>query len=531
MDPRSGRGIPGSPSSTPRGGWWSRGEGGGIPDGLLVTLICALLGITLLSWTATGLAGLLAHGHWPHDLHFTNTPEAMRQLVSNPKDLAGAWQGVPTADLPHPGLFWGIFLGQVLVLIVLGGFMIGTITRFRAIRVAARQRHEPAYSVPTPHQTVAAHTLVPQTLVPQTQPLLSAADIAEVPQTTAAPPPKTQFTEARFTEVQLTASHVLFAGPRSDKNKRIIQPAVLDSEGPAIVTCTDATTWEQTVGHRSKLGPVYVYDPEHLLNAPDRLRWAPHSGCEIPEAAASRARALLASLRTHDVTTNDAAVTLLRCWLHAAAIDGLPFRQLHRWAGGTGIGDAVRILRTTRDAASGWSGELEATLYAHPERRDAARELIQKALSGLHSIHVRDACNPGSPRQGIMSPSDGFELESFLNDRGTLYVVGTSREDPRADPGAMPLLTALVSSVVEHGRRMAVGSSPGRLDPPLTCILDDIASIAPIPELPALMAEGPALGILVLAVLRSEEQARHRWPTREAQSIWQSAMTRVTMDS
>jgi hypothetical protein len=517
MDPRNGRGIPGGPSSPPRGGWWSKGESGGIPDGLLIALICVLLGITLLSWAATGLAGLLAHGHWPHDLHFTNTPEAMRQLISNPKDLAGAWQGVPAADLPRPGFFWDIFLGQVLMLLVLGGFAIGAITRFRAVRTTARQRPEPAYNAPAPHQAVPVPTTSAPAVVAQDEP--------PVPQTTAVPIPAAQLVTA-----QLTASHVLFAGPRSDKGKRIIQPAVLDSEGPAIVTCADATTWEQTAGHRSKLGPVYVYDPERLLDTPDRLRWAPHSGCETPEVAASRARALLAPLHTHDVTTNDAAVTLLRCWLHAAAVDGLPFRQLHRWAGGTGIGDAVRILRTARDAASGWSGELEATLYAHPERRDIARELIHKALSGLNSVHIREACNPGPPRQGLMSRSDGFELESFLRDRGTLYVVGTSREDPRTDPGAMPLLTALVSSVVEHGRRMAAGSSPGRLGPPLTCVLDDVASIAPIPELPALMAEGPALGILVLAVLRSEEQARHRWPAREVQSIWRTATTRMTVD-
>ena len=55
----------------------------------------------------------------------------------------------------------------------------------------------------------------------------------------------------------------------------------------------------------------------------------------------------------------------------------------------------------------------------------------------------------------------------------------------------MPLLTALASSVVEHGRRMAARSSPGRLDPPITLVLDDVAALAPLPELPALMAEGP----------------------------------------
>ncbi|GAA1901397.1 type IV secretory system conjugative DNA transfer family protein [Streptantibioticus ferralitis] len=508
----------------------------GIPDGLLVAVIGLLLGVTVLVWTGTGLAGLVTHGHWPHNLHFTRTPVAMRELISHPADLTAAWQQVPADDLPRPGLFWGVFIGEVLVLLVLAGFGIGTVTRYRAVRAAARQAktaHPAGRPTPLPRQKRGEP--VPRTAVEampdEPGPAAETAQVAEragsepevplpVPAeaptaaTAAAPPPD------RLPDGQLVGTHVLFASPRgSDKGKRIIQPTVLDAEGPVLITCPDEQTWQQTVGTRGKLGPVHLFDPEHLVDAPGRLRWAPHNGCQDPATAASRARALLAPLRTHDVTTNDAAVTLLRCWLHAAAIDGQPFRQLHRWASGSGAADPVRILRTARDAASGWSGELEATLHAHPERRDTAQALIQQALSGLNSIHIRDACNPGR--------ADGLDLESFVNERGTLYVVGEPREDPRAHPGAMPLLTALVSSVVEHGRRMAARSSPGRLDPPMTCVFDDIATLAPIPELPALMAEGPAAGIPVLAVLRSEEQARHRWPRQEAESIWRSATSRL----
>ncbi|MCQ4046013.1 type IV secretory system conjugative DNA transfer family protein [Streptantibioticus rubrisoli] len=497
---------------------------GGIPDGLLVAIIGFLLGVTVLVWTGTGLAGLISHGHWPDDLHFTRTPVAMRELISQPKDMVAAWPQVPAADLPRPGLFWGVFIGEVLVLLVLLGFAIGTITRYRAVRAAAHQaRNARPAARPTPLPRQKRTDAAPG-------PVIEAAPregeltghMPEVPVTVRAEPAApTVASPDRLPDGQLTGSHVLFANPRgSDKGKRIIYPTVLDAEGPVIVTCADAQTWQQTVSVRAKLGPVHLFDPEHLVDAPGRLRWAPHHGCQDPAVAASRARALLAPLRTHDVTANDAAVTLLRCWLHAAAIDSQPFRQLHRWASGSGAADPVRILRTARDAASGWSGELEATLHAHPERRDTAQGLIQHALSGLNSIHIRDACNPGR--------ADGLDLESFVNERGTLYVVGEPREDPRAHPGAMPLLTALVSSVVEHGRRMAAGSSPGRLDPPMTFVLDDIATLAPIPELPALMSEGPTAGIPVLAVLRSEEQARHRWPRQEAESIWRSATSRMT---
>ncbi|MGW8703338.1 type IV secretory system conjugative DNA transfer family protein, partial [Streptomyces eurythermus] len=171
---------------------------------------------------------------------------------------------------------------------------------------------------------------------------------------------------------------------------------------------------------------------------------------------------------------------------------------------GTQIQDAVRTLRTHPKAAPGSAGELEAALTSHPERRDIAQELTSRALSTLLTVNIRESCTPHR--------TDTIALDSFVSEGGTLYVVGEPIEDPRTRPGAMPLLTALVSSVVEHGRRMAERSSSGRLDPPLTLILDDVAAVAPVPQLPELLTTGTAQGLPTLALLRSREQGRARWP-------------------
>ncbi|ARX84559.1 hypothetical protein SMD44_03998 [Streptomyces alboflavus] len=203
----------------------------------------------------------------------------------------------------------------------------------------------------------------------------------------------------------------------------------------------------------------------------------------------------------------DTAETLLRSFLHAAAIDGRNIKHVHRWAQGTQVQDAVRVLRTHPKAASGAAGELESALTAHPERRDIAQELTARALSALFTVNVREACTPNR--------TDALTLDSFIDEGGTLFVVGEAVEDPKTNPGAMPLLTALASSVVEHGRRMAERSSSGRLDPPITLVLDDVAAVAPLPELPELLATGPERGMPTLALLRSREQGRARWPHDE----------------
>ncbi|AWZ10964.1 hypothetical protein DRB89_41920 [Streptomyces sp. ICC4] len=237
------------------------------------------------------------------------------------------------------------------------------------------------------------------------------------------------------------------------------------------------------------------------------MHWSPTEGCADRATAAARAIALLAPVRPQarmDAAIAETAETLLRCWLQAAALDDRPFKQLHRWAQGTNAQDPVRILRTHPQAATaapGAAGELESALTAHPERRELAQHLTARALIALSSIHIRESCTPNR--------NDSLALASFVSEGGTLYVVGEPLEDPRTHPGAMPLLTALASSVVEHGRRVAARSSHGRLDPPLALVLEDVAAVAPVPQLPQLLQDDT---LPLLALCRSREQARSRWP-------------------
>ncbi|MCX0245071.1 type IV secretory system conjugative DNA transfer family protein, partial [Streptomyces drozdowiczii] len=294
-------------------------------------------------------------------------------------------------------------------------------------------------------------------------------------------------------------------GPAATRRATAVQ-AIREADGPVLVVTSDPTLWAETKDARAKLGPVLVYDPGHLCDTPARLHWAPTTGCEQADRATARASALLAPVRPQarvDSATADLAETLLRCWLHAAAIDGRPFRQVHRWAIGGNAHEPVRLLRTHPKAAPGLAGLLESALTGHPERREMAQELTVRAFGALSSVHVRDACTPNR--------ADALALDSFADEGGSLYVVGEAIETPRSGPGTMPLLTALASDVVEHGRRMAARSSDGRLDPPMTLVLDDVAAVAPLPRLPELLRSGQTQGLSTIALLRSPEQARSHW--------------------
>ncbi|GAB2752668.1 TraM recognition domain-containing protein [Streptomyces bullii] len=494
----------------------------GIPDGLLIGILAFLLGMTLLVWTATGLAGRFAHGSWPRGVTFTRTPLAMRHLITRPQDITGAWPDTPPGQLPGYGLFWGLFIGQLMVLFVLTVFAMSTAARWKAGRLrrraeqsAALQRPAAApqdptgtrsrHDVPTPVQHETAPPRHPDVPTARTAPDATALSVPP----DAAPAPRHQSPASPFGQDRTGGREKILVAPRETRRTTATQ-AVRDADGPALIITSNADLWQDTKDARAKLGPVLLYDPTHLCATPSRLHWSPTAGCEDGQTAARTATALLTPVRPTaklDQAVADTATTLLRSYLHAAALDGRTVRHVHRWSQGTQLQEAVRTLRTNPKAAPGAAGELEAALTAHPERRDTAQQLITRALSALFTVNVREACTPNR--------SDALALDSFVHEGGTLYVVGESIEDPRTNPGAMPLLTALVSNVVEHGRRMAERSSSGRLDPPLTLVLDDVAAVAPLPQLPELLATGADRGMPTLALLRSREQGRARWPDTE----------------
>ncbi|MFH0521640.1 type IV secretory system conjugative DNA transfer family protein [Streptomyces sp. M41] len=505
---------------------------GGIPDGLLIGLLGFLLGMTLLVWTATGLAALFAHGSWPTGVTFARTPLAMRHLIEQPHDIPGAWPEAAAPQLSGYGLFWGLFIGQLMVLVVLTVFVLGTVARWRAVRAARRtgktgntgEQEEagpppgpaPATAdVPAPRPEPRLQHQPEPLPQPQPQPQLQSQAQAQAQPTGVHPSPPLQHPEPdRHAHSPVLAEPVggsekILVAPREQRRQTAAQ-AVRDAAGPALVLTSNPDLWQESKDARAKLGPTHLYDPTHLCDTPSRLHWSPTTGCEDKQTAASRAVALLTPVRPTsrlDQAVSDTAETLLRSYLHAAAIDGRTMRHVHRWSQGTQVQDAVRTLRTNPKAAPGSAGELEAALTAHPERRDMAQELAGRALASLLTVNIRQACTPNR--------TDALALDSFVHEGGTLYVVGESIEDPRSNPGAMPFLTALVSSVVERGRRMAERSSSGRLDPPLTLVLDDVAAVAPLPQLPELLVTGADRGMPTLALLRSREQARSRWPHDE----------------
>jgi type IV secretory pathway TraG/TraD family ATPase VirD4 len=75
---------------------------------------------------------------------------------------------------------------------------------------------------------------------------------------------------------------------------------------------------------------------------------------------------------------------------------------------------------------------------------------------------------------------------------------------------------------------MAFVCAGGRLDPPLSLILDEAANY-PLPSLPSLMSDGGGTGISTVVVLQSLAQARAVWGEHAAAAIWDAAIVKVML--
>jgi type IV secretion system protein VirD4 len=207
----------------------------------------------------------------------------------------------------------------------------------------------------------------------------------------------------------------------------------------------------------------------------------------------------------------------VRCLLHAAALGDCTSADLYRWSlSAPWAREAVMILATHPQAATSWHQGLEAIVGADQKQRDSVWAMVAIAFAALADPAVLDAVSPG--------PGEQFDPQTFLRQRGTVFLVGTST-GASATAG---LVGAFVEDVAEAARRLAAASPGARIDPPLSMILDEAANY-PLPSLTSLMSEGGGTGITTMVVLQSLAQARAVWGEHEASAIWDAASIKLIL--
>ncbi|KGI79309.1 hypothetical protein IL38_24275 [Actinopolyspora erythraea] len=310
-------------------------------------------------------------------------------------------------------------------------------------------------------------------------------------------------------------------GPQgSGKTAWLIHP-VLESPGPTVVASTKPELATLTAPLRKHVGPVHIFNPQQLGTVGNTFSWDPVSGCHRQATADARAWALVRgggageSLQGSEFWMQKAQ-EIIRCYLMAAAIRGWDMDAVMYWANNPDDPTPVSVLEQhPQFVPPGWLGTLRTHLSASHNTRTGYFAQVTSCVGFMDNPTVAAACRP--------KPGEDFDVQSFLESRSTLYLVGGA-EDRRV----APLLTALTEHVFTETKRLASISRAERVDPPLNLLMDEVANITPVP-LDQWASDSRGWGITVGAVVQSLSQLSTTWGRDRAETIWENLPTKIVL--
>ena len=291
--------------------------------------------------------------------------------------------------------------------------------------------------------------------------------------------------------------------PRYGKTSGIIIPALLTWSGPAVSTSTRADVVAFVRGRREDIarefgGTTYVYDPFESERSLRSMHWSPLTGCERTDVCYRRVAAM-AAVAGGGIQDGDhwrsGAVQILRAYFHAAALDRLPLPIVRRWLATQEVKVPSAIIRAKGGAAEMWADDLEAVKSLGDRERGSFYQVARSTLEATAEPKVLESCS-----------SDDLDVREFLLTCSTLFIIGPSHYQQ----AIAPLVAGLVDSVAQTAAELAAEFG-GRLDPPLLLALDEVANIAPLQSLPALVSEGGGRGIITMWAVQSLAQLRARY--------------------
>jgi len=291
--------------------------------------------------------------------------------------------------------------------------------------------------------------------------------------------------------------------PRSGKSSGLVIPNVLAAAGPVVSTSTKSDVLDATLPVRRELGTCWLFDPTGTVGRPDgveALRWSPVLAARSFDEALVVTRALTGAARP-DARSGDAvhwterAEALIAPLAHAAALGGTGMRQLVNWVLTHDLDTPASILSSHRARLAG--AVIEGIAKSDPRELSGIWSTAASVLAAYRSEAVLSAA--GEPN---------FHPAGFSASRDTIYICAPAERQELVAPIVSAFLAAIRSDA--YGRAGAAGPTHG----PLLLALDEVANIAPLPDLPATVSEAGGQGVAVLACIQDLSQARYRWGPR-----------------
>lgn len=302
---------------------------------------------------------------------------------------------------------------------------------------------------------------------------------------------------------------VLVLGPpRSGKTSAIVIPTLLCASGPSVCTSTKTDVLHATRRARGEVGEVWLFDPAGAQadwpQGVRRLCWSPVAAACTWDGALLTARAMALASSAGRGTANEGhwrerAAALLAPLLHAAALTERPISEILRWVLQQDLDPAGQALEA-RDM------EVANDVLVGIARTDAReRSSIFSATAG-----VLCAYNAHAARE--TAAMCNFDPQRFVRSGDTVYITAPSHQQALVAPLIVGLLEQIrYATYARAGEGRCDCGEHGSGESPVLWCLDEVANIAPIHDLPALVSEAGGQDLHVVACLQDLSQARARW--------------------
>jgi type IV secretion system protein VirD4 len=127
------------------------------------------------------------------------------------------------------------------------------------------------------------------------------------------------------------------------------------------------------------------------------------------------------------------------------------------------------------------------------------RSSIFSATAGVLAAYNADAT-----RNAATNPN--FNPTNFITSTDTIYITAPAHKQALCAPLVVGLLEQ-----IRHATYARAATADAEREPPVFLCLDELANIAPIHDLPALISEAGGQHLHILACLQDLSQARTRW--------------------
>jgi type IV secretion system protein VirD4 len=303
----------------------------------------------------------------------------------------------------------------------------------------------------------------------------------------------------RLLAAEPAQSLIVFGPTGSLKTSGLAVPAILLWEGPVLATSVKTDLVGHTIGHRSVLGTVAVYDPTGATRL-GTASWSPLLTSRTWPGARRAASALTEVAKSSSGTMSDGdfwyvtAARMLAPLLFAAAVGDRPMDDVLRWVA---TGEEDEVLDLLGRAGMPEAIEAAQSTFAKEDRtRSSITTTLETVLEPFVGLPHCDAAAPINPA-------------NLIGGSHTLYLCAPAHDQRRL----MPLFASVVREVLEAVYdRVAWTGKP--LDPPLLVVLDEAANIAPLPELDALVSTAAGHGIQLVTIWHDLAQLVARYGPR-----------------